>query len=68
MIFTSIVPASGSSPRRNGDVPDTLAVAGAIDDRGPDGTATLNCLAAKDQLMAGNGSRQKNFFFFFFFF
>jgi Carboxypeptidase regulatory-like domain len=34
-----------------GNVPDTLAAPGAVT-TGPDGTATLNCLVARDQLMA----------------
>jgi hypothetical protein len=34
-----------------GDVPDALAAPGAVT-TGSDGTATLNCLAAKDQLIA----------------
>ncbi len=51
IIFAPIAPGADFAARGNGDVPDALAVAGAVT-TGPEGTATLNFLAAKDQLMA----------------
>ena len=46
-----IAPRAKFVAHGNGDVPDVLAAAGAIT-TGPAGTATFNCLAAKDKLMA----------------